>query len=247
MACTRTPYRNLAKERIDQNVKNELRHRMQKPSRGKFAAKSLAAAAALTLPFLGFAAPANADNGGTWDQLAECESGGNWNIDTGNGYRGGLQFSQSTWEAYGGSGNPANASRDQQIAVAENVLDGQGWGAWPACSAELGLSGNAQPSGGSGEQTQQQTAQQPQQQRSQQQAPAEEPAQSQPVQPQAQAAPQQQAAPTGQTYTVVAGDTLSKIAKAHNVHGGWQAIYEANAATIADPVLIYPGQQILIP
>ena len=110
-------------------MNHEVRHHMQKSSRGKFAAKSLAAAAAISLPFIGFAAPANADTGGTWDQLAECESGGNWNIDTGNGYRGGLQFSQSTWEAYGGSGNPANASRDQQIAVAENVLEGQGWGA----------------------------------------------------------------------------------------------------------------------
>lgn len=228
-------------------MKTQPRHRMQKPSRGKFAAKSLAAAAAISLPFLGFAAPANADNGGTWDQLAECESGGNWNIDTGNGYSGGLQFSQSTWEAYGGSGNPANASREQQISVAENVLDGQGWGAWPACSSQLGLSGNAQPSGGSGEQAQQEQPAQQQQQSQQQRAPVEQPAeQSQPVQQQAEAAPQQ-AAPSGKTYTVAAGDTLSKIAQAHGVSGGWQALYEANAATIADPVLIYPGQQIVIP
>jgi|HigsolmetaAR201D_1030396.scaffolds.fasta_scaffold25967_1 LysM repeat protein len=78
--------------------------------------------------------------GGTvWDRLAQCESGGNWSIDTGNGYRGGLQFSQSTWEAYGGTGNPANASREEQIRVAERVLAGQGWGAWPACSRQLGL------------------------------------------------------------------------------------------------------------
>lgn len=228
-------------------MKTQPRHRKQKPSRGTFAAKSLAAAAAISLPFLGFAAPANADNGSTWDQLAECESGGNWNIDTGNGYRGGLQFSQSTWEAYGGSGNPADASREQQIAVAENVLEGQGWGAWPACSSQLGLSGNAQPSDGSGEQAQQEQPAQQQQQTQQQQPPAEQPAQqSQPVQQQTEATPQQ-AAPSGKTYTVVAGDTLSKIAQAHAVSGGWQALYEANAATIADPVLIYPGQQIVIP
>lgn len=223
-------------------MKNQARHRMQKTSRGKFAAKSLAAAAAISLPFLGFAAPANADNGNTWDQLAECESGGDWGIDTGNGYRGGLQFSQSTWEAYGGSGNPADASREQQIAVAENVLDGQGWGAWPACSSQLGLSGNAQPSGGSGEQVQQQQQAQPQQQ----QAPVEEQAASQPVEQSTQAAPQQ-AAPTGETYTVVAGDTLSKIAQAHDVDGGWEALYEVNAATLVSPVLIYPGQEIIIP
>ena len=66
-----------------------------------------------------------------WDAVAECESGGNWGIDTGNGYRGGLQFSQSTWEANGGSGNPANASREEQIRVAENVKATQGMGAWP--------------------------------------------------------------------------------------------------------------------
>lgn len=82
----------------------------------------------------------SSSGGGTvWDRLAECESGGNWSIDTGNGYRGGLQFSQSTWEAYGGTGNPANASREEQIRVAERVQAGQGWGAWPACSRQLGL------------------------------------------------------------------------------------------------------------
>src|SRR5690625_7275131 len=118
---------------------------MTKPARGKFAAKSLAAAAAVSLPFLAFATPASADTGNTWDQLAECESGGDWNIDTGNGYAGGLQFQQSTWEAYGGSGDPANASREEQIAVAEQVLDGQGWGPLPGCSPPLGLSCGVPP------------------------------------------------------------------------------------------------------
>jgi LysM repeat protein len=86
------------------------------------------------------AAPAsNSGGSGVWDQLAQCESGGNWAIDTGNGYSGGLQFAQGTWEANGGSGNPANASREEQIRVAENVQASQGWGAWPACSDKLGL------------------------------------------------------------------------------------------------------------
>ncbi|HEX6421244.1 MAG TPA: transglycosylase family protein [Acidimicrobiales bacterium] len=85
------------------------------------------------------AAPASSGGGTVWDRLAECESGGNWSINTGNGYYGGLQFSQSSWNAAGGSGNPANASRAEQIRVAENLLDMQGWGAWPACSAKLGL------------------------------------------------------------------------------------------------------------
>ncbi|BBX69363.1 transglycosylase [Mycolicibacterium psychrotolerans] len=68
-----------------------------------------------------------------WDAVAACESGGNWAINTGNGYYGGLQFTQSTWSANGGSGSPHNASRAEQIRVAENVLQSQGIGAWPVC------------------------------------------------------------------------------------------------------------------
>ena len=68
-----------------------------------------------------------------WDAIAQCESGGNWGISTGNGYSGGLQFTPSTWRANGGSGSPNGASRDEQIRVAENVLHSQGIGAWPVC------------------------------------------------------------------------------------------------------------------
>ncbi|BBZ40574.1 transglycosylase family protein [Mycobacterium conspicuum] len=68
-----------------------------------------------------------------WDAIAQCESGGNWGISTGNGYSGGLQFTPSTWRANGGSGSPAGASREEQIRVAENVLHSQGIGAWPVC------------------------------------------------------------------------------------------------------------------
>ncbi|PBA41994.1 resuscitation-promoting factor RpfE [Mycobacterium avium] len=68
-----------------------------------------------------------------WDAIAQCESGGNWGINTGNGYAGGLQFTSSTWHANGGSGSPAGASREEQIRVAENVLHSQGIGAWPVC------------------------------------------------------------------------------------------------------------------
>lgn len=74
-----------------------------------------------------------------WDALAECESGGNWGTNTGNGFKGGLQFTDSTWKAHGGSGSAANASREEQIAVAERVQANQGWGAWPACSRKVGL------------------------------------------------------------------------------------------------------------
>jgi LysM repeat protein len=82
------------------------------------------------------AAPAG---GSVWDRLAQCESGGNWGINTGNGYSGGLQFAQGTWAANGGSGSAAGASRAEQIRVAERVRASQGWGAWPACSSKLGL------------------------------------------------------------------------------------------------------------
>ena len=77
--------------------------------------------------------------GSVWDRLAQCESGGNWATNTGNGYSGGLQFSPGTWRANGGSGSPHSASRAEQIRVAQRVLASQGWGAWPSCSARLGL------------------------------------------------------------------------------------------------------------
>ena len=84
---------------------------------------------------------ANYAGGSTvWDRLAQCESGGNWAANTGNGYYGGLQFSLGTWQAYGGSGLPSNASRETQIAIATKIRDASGgYGAWPACSASLGL------------------------------------------------------------------------------------------------------------
>jgi Transglycosylase-like domain len=74
----------------------------------------------------------------TWDALAQCESGGNWQINTGNGYYGGLQFSLSTWQALGGTGYPNDASRETQIAMGQRLYATSGWAAWPACTAELG-------------------------------------------------------------------------------------------------------------
>jgi LysM repeat protein len=78
-------------------------------------------------------------SGSVWDQLAACEAGGNWSINTGNGYYGGLQFTVSSWQAVGGSGLPSDASREEQIQRGEMLLARQGWGAWPACTAKLGL------------------------------------------------------------------------------------------------------------
>ena len=85
------------------------------------------------------AAPVSSSGAGVWDRLAQCESGGNWSINTGNGYYGGLQFSLSSWRAVGGSGYPHQASKSEQITRAEMLKARQGWGAWPACSSKLGL------------------------------------------------------------------------------------------------------------
>ena len=93
------------------------------------------AAATMSMP------AANAVDGATWDALAQCESGGNWSINTGNGFYGGLQFTQQSWNGVGMSGSPATATRAQQIEAGERLLAIQGWGAWPACSAKLGLYG----------------------------------------------------------------------------------------------------------
>ncbi len=81
----------------------------------------------------------SAEDGGVWDRIAACESGGNWAINTGNGFYGGVQFTLSSWRAVGGSGYPNEASRDEQIARAQMLQARQGWGAWPACTAKLGI------------------------------------------------------------------------------------------------------------
>jgi len=90
------------------------------------------AGAAVAAPIALGAGTANADSV-NWDAIAQCESGGNWAINTGNGYFGGLQFSPATWRSNGGAGMPHTASREEQIRIAENVLRSQGIGAWPSC------------------------------------------------------------------------------------------------------------------
>jgi hypothetical protein len=118
------------------------RHR--KPSTtGKTVAKVAVTGAIMTTAGLAFSGTANAAPDSDWDKLAQCEAGGNWGINTGNGFQGGLQFSPSTWTSHGGGEYAATAnqaSREEQITVAERVLGSQGWGAWPSCSAKLGLS-----------------------------------------------------------------------------------------------------------
>ena len=155
-----------------------------------------------------------------WSGVAQCESGGNWSINTGNGYYGGLQFSASTWSAYGGAEYAPRAdlaSAADQIAVAERVLAGQGIGAWPTCGKYL--SAGSTPAAATAE-------------------PVPAPA------PAFTAAPAVQLAPSGGTYTVQPGDTLAEIATAQGVAGGWQELWALNSTTVPDPNLIYVGQTL---
>lgn len=190
-----------------------------------------------------------ATDGATWDALAQCESGGNWAINTGNGYSGGLQFSPTTWAAYGGTGSAADASREQQIAVAEQVQAGQGWGAWPSCAAQLGLSGGGGATAVAPQSvpvTQAPVAQAPAAQAPVSQAPVTQaPVTQAPV----TQAPQHAAPPalSGETYTLEPGDTLSSVADKLGIEGGWEKLADANLDTIADPDLVFAGQVIQLP
>jgi hypothetical protein len=108
---------------------------MRLPRTLKVAATSgIVAGLALVSAGTASAAPAR-----TWDRIAACESGGDWHINTGNGYSSGLQFTPETWREFGGHGAAWQASREEQIAVAERVLAAQGWGAWPVCSRKAGV------------------------------------------------------------------------------------------------------------
>lgn len=222
-----------------------------------------AVAATMSMP------AANAVDGATWDALAQCESGGNWSINTGNGFYGGLQFTQQSWNGVGMSGSPATATRAQQIEAGERLLAIQGWGAWPACSAKLGLYGKTGAAPTYTEPTTTVAAQSQTQQTytapAAQAAPAAVEAPAAPAAPVAPAAPavEAPAAPAAApaveapvaaapkaaagTYTVVPGDSLSLIAAKLGVAGGYQAIAAANTDIIYNVDLIFPGQVLTIP
>ncbi|MGW0468378.1 transglycosylase family protein [Streptomyces sp. NPDC003027] len=193
------------------------------------------------------AGSASAATASEWDAVAQCESGGNWSINTGNGYYGGLQFSASTWAAYGGTAYASTAdqaSKSQQIAVAEKVLAGQGKGAWPSCG--VGLSGAAY-NGGSAEQAapaqQERQAEQPTTRSESRTAPKAAPKKAEPKKTVTTPTGKKVAKGDGE-YKVAAGDTLSKIAAAHDVKGGWAKLFELNKDIVDDADLIYPGQQL---
>ncbi|OKJ11742.1 LysM peptidoglycan-binding domain-containing protein [Kitasatospora sp. CB01950] len=221
------------------------RHRRSTKAEKVVAAAGVASVG-LALPLLSAtgAAAAPVD---TWDRVAQCESGGNWSINTGNGYYGGLQFSSSTWRAYGGgqyASRADQASRSQQIAVAERVLASQGPGAWPVCSAKAGL---AKGGGSSSQDTasrsqQRQTAPQQKSTKSQPKAQQQAPKTQTPQQGYKSPKPATSSQAAG-TYTVQQGDTLSGIAGARNVSGGWEQLFKTNRDVVgANPDLIVPGQ-----
>ncbi|MEU8825545.1 transglycosylase family protein [Streptomyces sp. NPDC048636] len=215
------------------------RHRRPKPPRISRASLSVTAGGAgLALPLVG-ATGVHAASEGTWDKVARCESTDNWAINTGNGFYGGLQFTQSTWKAYGGTAYAARAdlaTKDQQIAVAEKVLDAQGPGAWPVCSGKAGLSREASAPRGAPEAVKASAQRTRETQRKQTERSKPTPTR----------LPGQ--APSGSgRYVVVSGDTLSRIADDQNVRGGWRTLYETNRQTIGgDPDLIYPGQKLAL-
>ncbi|PVC83624.1 peptidase [Streptomyces sp. CS090A] len=218
------------------------RHRRYQPSRINRASLTVTAGGAgLALPLI-TATSAGAASGEVWEKVAACESSGNWAINTGNGYYGGLQFSGPTWAAFGGTQYAPRAdlaTRDQQIDIAERVLDGQGPGAWPACSVKAGLTRG----GDAPDTTPQSAGTRPVQAAAPQSAPPRKPR----TTPAA-------ATPTHvpgkrDAYTVASGDSLSGIADAQRVRGGWQKLYAANRTVVGDdPDLIFPGQRLsLIP
>ncbi|MCT4353455.1 transglycosylase family protein [Streptomyces sp. Je 1-79] len=204
------------------------RHRRYQPSRINRASLTVTASGAgMALPLVG-AGTAQAASLDVWEKVAACESSSNWRINTGNGYFGGLQFSQSTWERYGGTHYAPRAdlaSKDQQIAVAEKVLKGQGPGAWPTCSTRAGLGldkPGVTPVSVPG-------------QRSAEAKPASVPATPTTV------------PSVREMYTVTPGDSLSRIAREERVKGGWQRLYEANRTVVGDdPDLIHPGQKLTL-
>ncbi|MER5550159.1 transglycosylase family protein [Streptomyces sp. NPDC002793] len=203
--------------------------------------------AAVAVPLMG-ATGASAASVETWDAVAQCESGGNWSINTGNGYYGGLQFSQSSWAAAGGTQYAARAdlaTKGQQIAAAEKLLDLQGPGAW-ACAGAGGLTNDGVDPGvdtGSGSEKNGDTAPQAALERK-----AEQPT----TRSEKREAPAKTVTtPTGEKvekgdgeYKVKSGDTLSKIADAKKVKGGWEKLFELNDDIVDDADLIFPGQQL---
>ena len=200
------------------------RHRAPSTT-GRTIARTVVVGAVAGAPLLTIGPAAHAAPGSTWDRVAQCESGGNWNTNTGNGYHGGLQFSPSTWRSFGGgqfAPKAHQASRAEQIVVAERVLAQQGWNAWPSCSRKAKARGQSASTQAPRDTDQGDSA------RRISSAPAAEPV------------------PAGGSYTVRSGDTLSSIAARSGIAGGWRELARKNPALAADPDSIRPGQLVAV-
>jgi resuscitation-promoting factor RpfA len=189
-------------------------------STGRNLARTALAGAVAGAPLFAVTPAAHAAPNSTWDRVAQCESGGRWNINTGNGYHGGLQFAPGTWRSFGGSQFAPvahQASRAEQIVVAERVLARQGWGAWPVCSRKAGARGQGVT------------------------------LRSAPAKGTANAKKARLGAPATRSsgkYLVKRGDTLSEIAARNGVRGGWRSLAAKNPGL--DPHRLSPGQAIAV-
>ena len=210
------------------------RHRAARSNVSGQIARDGAVAATAAVASLGvLAGPAAASPAHNWDGVARCESGGNWHINTGNGFYGGLQFAAATWLGYGGGAYARRADlagEAAQIAIAERVLVGQGVGAWPVCGRYLGVASgvadtqaNTRPAPG--------TRVTPQ-----------------PVAVDRDGDADDSGAQPGAAgrYVVRSGDTLQRIAVQHHIIGGWATLAHLNRDVINNPNLIYPGQHITL-
>ena len=186
----------------------------------------------------GLATAGSAKASSVWDAVAACESSGNWAINTGNGFYGGLQFTPSTWSGFGGTAYAPRAdlaTKAQQIAIAQRVLAVQGPGAWPVCSVRAGLS---RANGGA-------TSSQITVSRSTQRAPLTTKKVSK--KKTYAVAPTARNTAKGAQITVHSGDTLGKLAQRYHVAGGWKALWKANGARVTNPNLIFVGQTLRLP
>jgi resuscitation-promoting factor RpfA len=215
---------------------------MTKLAPKSFTRRAVAAAAltgaAIAVPVV-MAGTASADSV-NWTAIANCESSGDWAADTGNGFYGGLQFTESTWLAYGGGqyAQYANeATESEQIAVAEQVLAGQGIGAWPVCGAYAGSSttysgSNTDGSGSSSSSSSDQGGSSSSSSSSSSSGSSTY---------QGKHAKSSSSSASG-SYTVAAGDTLSEIARKERI-SDWHTLYQDNESVVgSNPDLIYPGQ-----
>jgi LysM repeat protein len=208
-----------------------------------------------------------------WDRLAGCESGGNWHINTGNGYYGGLQFADGTWDGWGGeryAGRADLATRAEQIVIAAKLVENSGWRSWPACSDRLALGSDdrrdalqiaaelkAAMSGGStgtqsgsqdnGDATADKAGGDNDTTAAQKRADGNRVETERASRGKHRKAPKAPEATGAATYRVRPGDTLSAIASRKDVPGGWQNLYRINRETIGkNPGLIYPGQRLAL-